>query len=318
MRPLFASQGRPAWLGWLLLCLGLAALPWLLGSFGLRFAAEVLLVGVAVLGLDLLVGLGGMASLGHGAVFGAAGYAAALLSAQVGGNLPLVLAAGVVAGALLSGLMGWAARRTGGLFFLVLTLIFGQMIWEVVFRWRAVTGGADGLRGFPRLSLGGWTLDTPLSLYVVVAVLALAALALARSFARAPLGQALTAWRDQPERMRALGFDARRIQIRVFLLAGALAGAAGSLYPFVNQYIGPNAVHWSMSATLMVMLVIGGVGTLHGGFVGAMIYLVIQTYISSYTERWQLIVGLIFVLTVIFLPHGVARLAQSVRSRRQA
>ena len=106
--------------------------------------------------------------------------------------------------------------------------------------------------------------------------------------------------------MGALGYQVGRIRVSAFLVAGAVAGAAGAIYPFVNQYIGPTSVHWSMSAALIIMAVIGGVGSLYGGYLGTLVYLFVQTEVSSYTDRWQLVIGLIFVATVILMPNGIA------------
>jgi branched-chain amino acid transport system permease protein len=289
------------------LVLVLALAPLVSGDgFSLRFGAEILLIGTAVMSLNLLIGGGGLVSLGHAAVFGAAGYSAAVASAHLGAQLPLMLLIGIVAGTLIAGIMGLVTLRSSGLFFLVLTLVVGQMVWELAFRWRDVTGGADGLRGFPKLALGSLRLDTPLALYLVAGAIALLGWAVTRSFQRAPIGQALAGVRDQPIRMGALGYQVGRIRVTAFLVAGAVAGAAGAIYPFVNQYIGPNAVHWSMSAALIIMAVIGGVGSLYGGYLGAVVYLFVQTHVSSYTDRWQLVIGLIFVATVILMPNGIA------------
>ena len=283
-------------------------------GFVLRFAAEILLVGAAVMSLNLLIGVGGLVSLGHGAVFGAAAYCAAVAAQAWGANVFMVIAIGMLAGMLVSAAMALLTLRSSGLFFLVLTLVGGQMVWEVVFRWRDVTGGADGLRGFPALSLGAMPLASPLALYGVALLLALIGWAALRSFARAPLGQALQGMRDQPLRMRALGFSQGRLRLQAFLMSGAVAGAAGAIFPFVNQYVGSNTVHWSMSATLVIMAVLGGIGTWFGGFAGAALYLLAQTQLSSYTDRWQLMIGLLFVATVIFLPHGIV---PALRRKRQ-
>lgn len=274
--------------------------------FALRFATEVLLIGTAVMSLNLLIGQGGLVSLGHGALFGTAAYSAAVVAQHWGAGLPVVLLAGMATGAILGVLTALISLRTSGLFFLTLSLVFGQLFWELVFRWRDLTGGADGLRSFPKLTWLGLQLSEPLALYLLsIAVAGLSWLAL-HSFNKAPIGQALIGTRDQPIRMAALGYQLSRIRIAAFLVAGTAAGAAGGLYPFVNQYLSPEIVHWSMSATLIIMGVIGGISTLSGGFIGAAVYLFIQTYLSSYTDRWQLIIGLIFVLTILLMPKGIA------------
>lgn len=284
-------------------------LPIVASDYQLRFMAEILIVGAAVLSLDLLVGYGGLVSLGHATLFGGAAYAAAVAARSWGADLTLMVGIGTLTGMAMAFVTGIVVMRTIALFFLILTLIVGQIFWEIVFHWRSVTGGADGLRGLPTLELhlGFTTLDLSSSraLYIVAAVLALAAWALARSFVNAPIGRALIGTRERQLRMSALGYDIARIRMMALLASGAIAGAAGSLYPFVNQYIGPNSMQWTFSAMMVVMLVIGGVGSLYGAFIGAAVYLGIQTYISSYTDRWQLVVGLIFVLTVMIMPRGI-------------
>lgn len=299
-----------------------AAVPLLFaGDYQLRFLAEILIIGTAVLSLDLLVGFGGLVSLGHAVFFGGAAYAAAIASQALGADVVVMLAVGIATGMASALLMGVVVMRTIALFFLILSLIVGQIVWEVVFHWREVTGGADGLRGFPVLTLHTGFATIPLNngvaLYLAALVLALAAYLAARSFVDAPIGRALLGTRERQLRMSALGYSIPRIRLMALLASGAIAGAAGSLYPFVNQYVGPNAVHWTMSAMMIIMLVIGGVGSLYGAFIGSAIYLGIQTYVSSYTDRWQLVVGLVFVLTVMIMPKGVVAGLKAAFGRRK-
>ncbi len=293
----------------------LAATALLVDEFHLRFLAEILILGTAVMSLDLLVGFAGLVSLGHAALFGGGAYAAAIAAQHLGGNLGVVLLAGIAAGTAIAAVMGLVIVRTSSLFLLILTLLIGQIVWEVAFHWRDVTGGADGLRGLPPLSIGPLGLGDARSLFLLAGVLALFAGWIARSFIAAPIGRALIGTREQPIRMSALGYSIPRIRFTAILASGAIAGAAGALYPFVNLYVGPQSIHWTLSATMIIMLVIGGVGSLWGAFLGSAIYLVTQTYISSYTDRWQLFVGLIFVLTVLLLPTGIADGLRSLARR---
>ncbi|MCQ9616686.1 branched-chain amino acid ABC transporter permease [Paenalcaligenes niemegkensis] len=280
----------------------------------LRLATEILLIGTAVMSLNLVTGQGGLVSLCHGALFGGAAYAAALVSQHTGVNLPATLAVGIATGGLLALLVALVSLRSNGLFFLVVTLIAGQLLWEVVFHWREVTGGADGLRGFTASSGRAWWTE-PVWLYTLAAVWASTGFLLLRRFLYQPAGIALQGLRDQPLRMQALGYSAHRIRIKAFVASGLIAGGAGALYPFINLYLSPEVVHWSFSASLLIMGVIGGIKTLHGAFAGAAIYLLIQTYVSSYTDRWQLLIGLLFVVTVLFMPNGVT---QGLRQRRRS
>ncbi|MBE9607188.1 branched-chain amino acid ABC transporter permease [Acetobacteraceae bacterium H6797] len=309
-------MGRLLFLGASALALALPA--WLAGEFHLRFLAEILLIGTAVMSLDLLVGFGGLVSLGHAALFGSAAYAAAIVALQMGGNLFVVLGTGIGAGVAMGAVMGIAVMRSSNLFLLIVTLLLGQIVWEVGFHWRAVTGGADGLRGLPALTLVGWVLNGPRALFVMSGLLALIAYGIARAFVRAPVGLALVGAREQPLRMVALGYSIPRIRLYALLASGGIAGAAGALYPFLNLYVGPQSLHWSFSATMIIMLVIGGVGSLWGAFLGSAIYLTLQTYVSAYTDRWQLCVGLIFVAIVLLLPHGLASGLRRLRGVRRA
>lgn len=298
-----------------------AALPLALaGDYQLRFLAEILIIGTAVLSLDLLVGFGGLISLGHAVFFGSAAYAAAITSQKLGADIFVMLAVGIVTGMISAIVLGVVVMRTIALFFLILSLIVGQIFWEIVFNWRELTGGADGLRGLPPLELHTGFATIPLTsgvtLYIAAAALAALAYLVARSFVEAPIGRALLGTRERSLRMSALGYSIPRVRLMVLTASGGIAGAAGALYPFVNLYIGPNAIHWTMSATMIIMLVIGGVGSLYGAFIGSAIYLGIQTYVSSYTDRWQLVVGFVFVLTVMIMPKGIVAGIKAALRRR--
>lgn len=291
---------------------GLAVLPMAgVPDYHLRLIAEVLIYGVAVMSLDILIGYGGLVSLGHAAFFGIGAYVAALFATHVSPEILLVIPVAMAAAMAAGLVMGSLVIRSASLFLLILTLLLSQMVWEVVFRWRAVTGGADGFRGIPELVLNlpgvHLILGGPLALYSMAGLLAVGATLLARSFIMAPAGRALVGSREQPIRMTALGYSLPRIRLTAFVVSAGIAGAAGALYPFVNLYVGPQVAHWTTSATLFIMLVLGGVATLYGGYVGAAIYLGFQTYVSSYTERWQLVIGLLFVAAVLFVPGGLGR-----------
>jgi len=302
-----------------LLVAGAVCLPLLGSDYQVRFVAEVVITGIAIMSLDILIGYGGLVSLGHASLFGGAAYAAALVAYHVSADLAIVLLTGIVTGMAVAALVGVVVVRTDNLFFLILTLVTTQMVWELIFRSRELTGGADGLRGIPplRLHLGFavWELSGATGLYVVAALLAVGCFLVAKAFIAAPIGRALVGAREQPLRMTALGYSIPKIRLIALVVAGGIAGAAGSIYPFINLYIGPSSVHWTLSAMMLIALVIGGVRSLYGAFIGSAIYLSFQTYASSYTDRWQLVVGLVFVLTVILMPHGVAHALQRLSGR---
>ena len=272
----------------------------------LRLGTGVLLVGPAVMSLNLMVGQAGLVSLCHGALFGGAAYGGALLALHVTANPVLVILAGAATGGLLALVAGVVSLRMQGLYFLVLTLVAGQLLWEVVFHWREVTGGADGLRGFLHARGEEHAWSHPLPLYALAAGWALCSLLVLRHVVRRPAGLLMQALRDQPLRLRTLGYSLARIRLLTWCVSGVVAGGAGALYPFINHYVSPDSTHWSFSASLLIMGVIGGIRTLHGAWLGAAIYLLCQTWLSSLTEHWQLLVGLIFVGVVLFMPDGIA------------
>lgn len=287
----------------LLAALGLTADIWLL-----RLATEILLVGTAVMGLNLVVGQAGLVSLCHAALFGGAAYASALLALHHGDNLLLVLLTGIITGAVLALIAGLVSLRLQGLYFLVVTLITGQLLWEVVFHWRELTGGADGLRGFLADEPASRPWAQPQWLFALAAGWALVSWIFLRHLIRRPAGLLMQAMRDQPLRLQATGHSIARIRLAAFVASGIVAGGAGALYPFINHFLSPEITHWSHSASFLIMAVIGGIRSLAGAFLGAAVYLLCQTWLSSVTERWQLVVGLIFVAVVIFMPRGVASL----------
>jgi branched-chain amino acid transport system permease protein len=268
--------------------------------------------------LDLLLGYAGLASLGHAAFFGVAAYAVGLLTLRAGWNpwavFPVALLTATVTGAL----YGLLALRARGTYFLMITLALAQVLWGIAFGWRTMTGGDDGLPNVPRPVLAlPWSLsDTLPFYYFVLLVVGVAALLLV-CIVRSPFGYALRGIRESESRMLALGYNAWRYKYLAFVLAATFAGVSGALYAYYNRFVGIEYLHVVRSAEVLLMVILGGAGTLIGPAVGAALIVVLENVISNYTQRWLMILGGIYVVVTLLAPKGLVGLIQERWGRRQ-
>ena len=293
------------------LLLALLALPPALTALGqefyIGFATRVLILALAASSLNLVLGFGGMFSLGHAAFFGAGAYAAAIcMSSGINEALiafPLAMAvAGVLALAV-----GAVSLRTRGVYFIMITLAFAQMAYYLFVSARS-WGGDDGLPLAGRMTLGGFSLaDDSALFYAALGCLALAMVFFGR-LADARFGRVIQAIRENETRMEALGYPVFRYRLVCFALGGALAGLAGALLANLTGLASPNLLQWTQSGTLLVMVIIGGVGYLYGGVVGAIILLLLEEGLVGVTEHWHIALGLLLLAIVLFAPKGVAAL----------
>jgi branched-chain amino acid transport system permease protein len=254
--------------------------------------------------LDLLLGYAGLASLGHAAFFGVSSYAAALLVLRADWNPWLGLAAGVAVATLTGMLYGLLALRARGTYFLMITLALAQVLWGIAFGWRTMTGGDDGLPNVPRPDLVASTLRFYYFSVVMVGIGA----ALLVCIVRSPFGYALRGIRESESRMLALGYDAWLYKYLAFVLAAAFAGLAGALYAYYNKFVGIEYLHVVRSAEALLMVILGGAGTLVGPALGAALIVLLENVISNYTQRWLLILGAIYVVVTLVAPKGLVGL----------
>ena len=281
----------------------LAAFPAVAGNYPVKLLQEILIWGIFAMSLDLLMGYAGMVSFGHSAFFGVGGYVAALCLAQSPG-----LAAGLLlpaaAAAVAALLVGFFSIRVSGVYFIMLTLAFSQMFYAYTFQ-VAWLGAEDGLVGVPRPRLWGLDLTDPRRFHgFLVALAALLALLLWR-VVRSPFGHVLRGIHDNEARMEAIGYPVSRYKLAAFVIAGAVAGVAGALYAQFNGSITPDAFFWATSGEALLMVIIGGTGTLGGALLGAAAFILLQSLVSSYTERWMLLLGITFIVFVLFAPGGI-------------
>jgi len=293
----------------------LIVLPEVLRSYYLALATKMLIFALFAMSLDLLLGYTGLASLGHAAYFGVAAYAIALLVVRADLDSGLAFPVALVAAAGTGALFAPLALRARGSYFLMITFALAQVVWSVAFGWRSLTNGDDGMPDIVRPNFG-WSLDNTTSFYYfVLAIVGVATLSLV-AIVRSPFGRALRGIRESESRMQALGYDVWRHQYAAFVLAATFAGIAGALYAYYNRFVGPEYLYVVQSAEALIMVILGGAGTLIGPAIGAGLIVFLEDFVSSMTEHWVLVLGIIYVLVTLFAPRGVIGLVEQFRQRR--
>jgi branched-chain amino acid transport system permease protein len=294
---------RTAALALLFVCL---AAPPLAGQiFYINVASQILIAAVFAASLNILVGYGGLVSLGHASFFGLAAYAVALLTTRWGyGHIAAVLIA-LAFSTVVAGIFGAMSLRATGITFLMITLALGQTLWGVAYRWADLTGGDNGITDVVRPVVLGIHLSDPIAFYLAMVVVLLVTFGFMHLFVHSGLGMSLEGARDQPRRMRMLGHHVGMVQWLAFVIAGFWAAVAGVCYVYYHSYIHPHSLGLATSAETLLMVIAGGVATLSGPLVGAAIVVILKMVVSAYVIRWVMLLGIVFVLIVIFLPEGV-------------
>jgi len=304
----FDKRGR------LLAALAVAAaalFPFFAGDYALSVATEVLIFMLYAASLHALVGAGGLVSFGHAAYFGLGAYGASLALKQLGLPMEAALVAGPVLGFAGALLFGWFSVRLSGVYFAMLTLAFAQIAWSIAFQWSEVTGGDNGLIGvWP----SAWA-ESPAHFYWLALALAALAIALLRVIVFSPFGYALRALRDSELRAEAIGLDRHRLQWIGFAVAGAFAALAGALFAFLKGSVFPDTLGIPLSIDGLVMVLLGGVGTVSGGALGALLYKTLSIWVISETDYSKLVLGLLIVALVALFPQGLLGAVQAWRGR---
>jgi branched-chain amino acid transport system permease protein len=281
-----------------------AAPRWIDNSYYVNILSQVLIYAIFALGLNVLVGYAGLVSLGHAGLFGVASYAVAWFVAAGWGHLAAALAALVVI-VVAAAVFAVLSLRATGIGFLMITLALGQILWGLAYRWINLTGGDNGINVASRPAPFGFSLALATPFYYFVLIVFLLALASMAVFVRSPFGASLRGTRDQPRRMTALGYNVWLIRFFAFLFSGFWSGVAGLLFCYYNQFVSPNVLALGSSAEALLMVISGGTGTLLGPIAGAGLVVIMKNIASAYIERWNFVLGAIFVAIVIFMPEGL-------------
>jgi branched-chain amino acid transport system permease protein len=309
------------WLGGALLAGSLLAPPLFAGDFYVNLASQVLIAGIFALSLNLLVGFGGMTSLGHASYLGVAAYASALLTTKYGLGHGAAAVIAILGTTMMAALFGLIALRASGLGFLMITLALSQVLWGLAYRMSNVTNGDNGISGLTRPAPFGISLESPASFYWFVLIVATIAFLMLTVFVSSAFGASLKGVRDQPRRMAALGFNPWLIRWITFVYAGFWAAVSGLLYVYYHKYIHPTALSTTSSAEALLGVIAGGSGTLGGPAVGAALVLLLKNYASAFIERWNMLLGLVFLFIVLVMPRGIvpamSNLAAKLRREKQ-
>jgi branched-chain amino acid transport system permease protein len=285
------------------------------GGHLLSLAGRMMIFAIAAVALDLLVGYGGLISFGHAAFIGLGAYAVGILAAHGIGDALVSLLAALAVSALYAFLTGVVCLRTKGVYFIMITLAFGQMAFFTASS-LAPYGGDDGLTIAARNTLAGLPLlKSEHALYYVVLACLLGTYLFCRALVASRFGRVLRGARENPVRMAAIGFDVYRFQLAVYVIAGTLGGLSGFLLANATEFVSPAYMSWQRSGELIVMLLLGGLGTLNGAIVGTVAYLLLEEWLSGFTENWKVIFGPLLVLVVLFARGGLLGLATALTRR---
>lgn len=292
----------------------LALLPQVAGPFWMGLATQMIVFGLLALSVDLLLGHAGLFSICHGSFFAVAAYTTAILQVRYAVPTALAAPAGLLAGTLLGLLFGLAVR-TRGVYFILITIAFGYVVWGVAHRWSSFTGGDNGVTNVPFPAVGGLRVESHTDYYyLVLLVVALCALGY-RVLVRSPFGLTLRGIKGSESRMRSLGYDSNRHLYAAFVLSAALASLAGVLYVYYNRFVNPVAASFPVSVEAALMAILGGTGTIVGPFIGSAIILGLRNWVSSFFEVYATVMGIVFIVTVLWAPEGLVGLAARLRRR---
>jgi branched-chain amino acid transport system permease protein len=283
----------------------LATLPfWMHGVYYVNVASQILFYAIFALGLNVLVGYAGLVSLGHAGLFGIAAYATGYML-QLGYGHTAAIMAALTIGVASMAVYAVLSLRATGIGFIMITLALGEILWGLAYRWISLTGGDNGINVPKRPAPFGYSLSMPSVFYYMTLTIFLISVVVMVVFVRSPFGAALRGTRDQPRRMNALGYHVWMIRFYACLFSGLLTSVAGILFVYYTQFISPQTLALTSSAEVLLMVISGGPGTLLGPIVGAALVVVVKTVVSGFIERWNFLLGAIFVAIVILMPEGL-------------
>ena len=307
MKGLWASKARIV--GLLLAFLFLAVLPPFYTSYWMTLLTQMLIFAILAMSLDILLGYTGLSSFGHAAFFGAGAYVVAILSTRYQMGFLACFLSGIALTAAVSSIFGLLVAHATGVYFLIITLALGMTLWGLAFRWVSMTGGDNGISGIARPDLGlPLSMKDPVTFYYAILFFFLVSLILMTVLVRSPFGHSLKGVRESESRMRVLGYHTWLHKYLSYICSAAFGGFAGVLWAYFNGFTSPYDMDLTASIEIILMVILGGPGTLIGPALGAGIIVFLKNFISAYTERWLLILGTIYILTILYAPQGLVNL----------
>jgi len=289
----------------------LAAGPLVLSSYWTGLLTQIVILAILAMSLDLLLGYAGLPSLGHAAYFGVAAYAVAVLSTAYRADFWTCVIAAILIGTSLSAACGLFLSHVRDVYFLMITLAWGMVLWGLSYRWIPVTGGDNGISGIPRLEVhAGLPVSGPIPFYYVALFVFLVCALLMAVLVRSPFGLTLRGIRDNETRMKSLGFNTWLHCYLSYVLAGAFASVSGVVWAYYNGFVSPTYLDLTASSELFLMVTLGGPATLVGPVIGAGAIVLLKNVISAYTARWLLILGVIYIVTILAAPQGLWNLGR--------
>jgi branched-chain amino acid transport system permease protein len=289
----------------------LALGPLALSSYWVGLLTQIVILAILAMSLDILLGYTGLPSLGHAAFFGVAAYAVAVLATTYRADFWTCVAAAVAIGTASAAAFGLIVSHVRGVYFLMITLALGMVLWGLSYRWIPVTGGDNGISGIPSLDVhAGLPFTGPAAFYYVTLAVGAACAALMWMLVRSPFGLTLRGIRENEGRMRSLGFNTWLHCYLSFVIAGAFASVAGVLWAYYNGFVSPTYLDLTASSELFLMVTLGGPATLVGSLLGAGAIVLLKNVMSAYTARWLLILGMVYIVAILAAPQGIWNLGK--------
>lgn len=300
---------------YLTLVIVLSILPLYFGEYYVNLGSQIMVAVVFAASLNLLVGYGGLASLGHATYLGLSAYTSAWLFQKYGMTHDYSALIALVFTTLVGGIFGWISLRASGLSFLMLTLALSQIIWGIGYRWVGLTNGDNGIAGLTRPAPFGINLEISTNFYWFCLLVTVVCLFFIARIVNSPFGSSLRGTRDQEKRMSALGYNVWMIRWVTFVIASFFGAVAGLLYIYLNKYIHPSVISITSSAEALLCVIAGGAGTLAGPILGSILIVLLKNYVSGFIERWNMLLGIVFVFIVIFMPAGMSPSFVQIKNR---
>jgi branched-chain amino acid transport system permease protein len=293
-------------LGFAVALLILVVAPPFLPRFLLTLLTQTLIYAILAMGLDLMLGYAGLSSLGQAAYLGLGAYSVGILTTRHGSGFWTTVIVGIVLAAAVAGIFGLVALRATGVYFLMITLALGMVVWGLANRWVSLTKGDNGISPLPRPDLGlPWAFTSAVPFYYLVLIGFVVAFTALRVVVRSPFGHTLVGIRESESRMRMLGYHVWLHKYIAFVIAGGVGGFSGVLWAYYNGFVTPADLDLSVSIEVLLMVALGGRGTLLGATVGAAVIVLLKNLASVYTQRWLLLLGAVYILTIRYAPDGI-------------